>query len=227
MKSTASKFSWRQYKFRQFIKPPSSTLNVNRKKVKKLIAEIANQDGRILDLGSGGRKLAPQIVNFDIDRFDNVHLIGDAHQLPFKNGSFQLILVTAVLEHVQNPQLVVNEIQRCLQPGGIVYAESPFLQGYHADPHDYQRFTKLGLNILFKDFSLQETGACIGPISVLTWYFRKLPTTFFSNIYLIKGMEFITGWLCFLFKYLDYIFIKAKNAHILASGLYFIGKKVE
>ena len=119
----------------------------------------------------------------------------------------------------------VAVVVRSLKIGGIIYIEVPFLQGYHADPHDYQRYTIQGLRTLFYNFNEVDIGVCVGPMSVLTWYLRKLPTIFFKNVYLIRIIEFITGWLFFPLKYIDYLLVRAKNAHSLASGLYYIGTK--
>jgi SAM-dependent methyltransferase len=215
----------RQNKFIQLIKPPDPTFNTNRKKVHQLISRSLKQGGKVLDLGSGGRKLDNQVVNFDVGLFDSVHVVGDACQLPFRERIFSLIIVTAVLEHIKYPQQVVVEIRRCLKQNGRVYAEIPFLQAFHADPHDYQRYTISGLKVLFNEFEEEESGVCAGPISVLTWYLRKFPTIFFKNELINKAIEFITGWIFFFIKYLDFLFARTQNAHILASGLYYIGNK--
>ena len=220
-----NKHSWRTKKFVQWIKPPDITFNTNKQKLNRLVNNILLKKGRILDLGSGGRKLHNKIINFDLEKFNNVHIVGNALKLPFRDEVFELIIVTAVLEHVPYPEKVVAEIKRCLRKGGIVYAEVPFLQGFHADPHDYQRFTISGIRVLFEFFEERETGVCVGPMSGLTWYLRKFPTLFFSNIYMIKFIEFVTGWLFFLFKYFDFLLVRAKNAHFLASGIFFIGNK--
>lgn len=47
----------------------------------------------------------------------------DAHKLPFSDQSFDLIICTEVLEHVQDPKGVLQEIKRVLKPGGVVIAE--------------------------------------------------------------------------------------------------------
>jgi ubiquinone/menaquinone biosynthesis C-methylase UbiE len=224
--STANKdYSWRRRKIIQWIKPPDPVLNVNKKKLKRLVDEVSTENSKILDIGSGGRKISDRIINVDVELYNNVNVIGDAHNLPFLNNVFDMIIITAVLEHVKQPEKVIDEIWRCLKKNGIVYAEVPFLQGFHADPTDYQRYTKVGMQFLFKEFDEYECGVCSGPFSVLTWYIRKLPVIYFKNIYLIKLIEFITGWFVVIFKYLDYLTVYAKNAHILCSGLYFIGIK--
>lgn len=216
---------WRNIKIVQWLKPPDPALNTNNKKLRELLGKKPLLEKRILDIGSGDRKIDESIISFDIEKYKHVKILGDAHYLPFKDNKFDLIIITAVLEHVPYPKHVVCEIKRCLKNGGFIYVEVPFLQGYHSDPHDYQRYTIEGLKILFKDFQKIDLGVCVGPISVLTWYLRKLPTIFFKNIYIIKSIEFITGWMFFMLRYLDFIFVRAQNSHTLASGLYYVGVK--
>ena len=46
----------------------------------------------------------------DVYFSDNLTAIADAHYLPYKDKSFDAVIIQAVLEHVINPQLVVKEI---------------------------------------------------------------------------------------------------------------------
>ncbi len=209
----------------RWIRPPDPTLNVRGKQIKELLLQFDMKEDSILDLGSGGRRIEEFVYSFDIQEEGHIDIVGDAHLLPFKNSVFKLIICTALLEHVIDPKDVVREIKRCLAVDGIVYVQVPFLEGYHGDPHDYYRFTIEGIEELFSNFILIEKGVCIGPISVLVWYFRKFLTIFFVNKPLNKAIEFITGWLLFPLKFLDYIFIRARNAHIISGGVYYIGKK--
>ena len=50
-----------------------------------------------------------QLISFDIYDTGNIQLIADAHQIPFVDGFFDGVIVQAVLEHVIEPQIVVNE----------------------------------------------------------------------------------------------------------------------
>ncbi len=49
-----------------------------------------------------------------------IFICADAHQLPFRNKSFDLIICSETLEHVIDPLAVLLEIKRCLSPGGQV-----------------------------------------------------------------------------------------------------------
>lgn len=97
-------------------------------------------------------------------------IIGDIHSLPFENNSQEAIICVAVLEHVEDPVKACEEIYRVLKPCGYAFVYIPFLYYYHAEKgyyHDYWRFTKDAINLLFKDFSIIETESVRGALA--TW----------------------------------------------------------
>jgi len=122
-----------------------------------------------------------------IDLYDKRPCIDFAYDLaktPFPDNHFDLVLCNAILEHVKDPFACANEIERILKPGGIVWAEIPFVQPYHPyktydlshgilpkqvegldkdQEHggDYWRFTPQGLQVLFKNLNLLNM-LCIG-----------------------------------------------------------------
>ena len=113
--------------------------------------------GQVLDVGCNtGPMLIPlrrrgfDIVGIDISAED-VHQaarylgerglsddglsVADGTRLPFRDHSFDLILLVDILEHTDAPQRVVSEVKRLLVPGGIVIATVPWAY------HPYVRFT--------------------------------------------------------------------------------------
>ena len=105
---------------------------------------------RLLDLG--GQKTrkrgAFNIEDYDLDVvYTNISakkgtdIIADAHALPFTNGTFETAVCAELLEHVYQPQQVLQETYRVLRPKGVLLATVPFLFHIHADPHDYGRYT--------------------------------------------------------------------------------------
>ena len=196
------------------------------KAVKKVLRQLG-PEAKILDLGSGLDRRTPNTINLEIEATPNVDVLGDGHRLPFKDAVFDAVISEAVLEHVQDPNRVVSEMHRVLKPGGVVCAAVPFLQGFHASPHDYQRYTVPGFNHLFSAFTQIEGGACAGPTTSLHWIFREYVGLLFSfgNLLLAKLISLVVGWVTFPAVWLDYLLIHNRHAHILASAVYFIGRK--
>lgn len=71
-------------------------------------------------------------------------VFADAQQLPFADGSIDAIACFEVLEHVPDPNAVVQEIKRVLAPGGVADMSMPFLYPVHDAPFDFQRWTSHG-----------------------------------------------------------------------------------
>lgn len=50
----------------------------------------------------------------------------DAEAMPFADASFDLIIANHLLEHVSTPQRALAEFVRCLAPGGMLIAQTPY-----------------------------------------------------------------------------------------------------
>ena len=61
------------------------------------------------------------------------------------------------------------EIHRVLKPGGLVYAETPFMQQVHEGAYDFTRFTESGHRYLFARFDLIDSGVTAGAGTQLLW----------------------------------------------------------
>ena len=53
-----------------------------------------------------------------------------------------------VIDHLENPGKIINDISKSLFPGAKGLITVPFLVGEHADPYDFQRFLPTKLEIL-------------------------------------------------------------------------------
>lgn len=125
--------------------------------LKKQIKEAANHlGGKILDVGAGEIRRYMSLFKFseyvtvDIDPKFKPDIIAPADKLPVDENSFDSIICTQVLEHAKNPMAVVAEFYRVLKPGGVCLATMPQLNELHEEPRDYWRYTKFGLEELFK-----------------------------------------------------------------------------
>jgi len=212
------------YKIGKKLYPPAPVLNqVIPKKRNLLINEY--KDGLILNLGSGGDFIHEGVINFDLDFIPDVNVVGNGENLPFLDGTFDLIINQAVLEHVKRPNKIVKEMYRVLKKGGYIYVESPFLQEYHGFPLDFQRYTLMGLENLLSRFQKIESGVCAGPSATFGRIFREYLASFSDNLYIHQILKMFAGWFIFPIRYLDLYLSKKKYAHVIAMGLYYIGQK--
>jgi len=165
---------------------------------------------------------AVTIVSFDVYSSPEVDFIADGHEIPIAPGSVDAVIVQAVLEHVLDPQKVVGEIHRVLKPGGLVYAETPFIQQVHEGPYDFTRFTESGHRWLFRRFERIDSGTLRGPGTALLWSIRYA-------IAAIIGNKKLAALLClpvFWIRFLDQA-ARPKQAIDAACDVYFLGRRTE
>jgi SAM-dependent methyltransferase len=102
-----------------------------------------------LNFGAGSTRFHPRILNLDIGRGPKTDVVNWGHELPFRDGTLDLVISQEVLEHVDDPFVWTREIHRALKPGGRFYCQLPFVIGYHPGPTDFWRFTKEAYPMLF------------------------------------------------------------------------------
>lgn len=175
-------------------------------------------------VGLGALKLyieqSVTLLSFDIYPSDYTQFMADAHRIPLSDQSIDAVWVQAVLEHVLDPQVVVDEIHRVLKPEGLVYAETPFLQQVHEGPYDFTRFTPSGHRWLFRGFEQIGSGVVAGPATQLRWSIEHLTRALCrsrSAGLLVRGLF---GWLAVLDR-----FCSESYALDSASCTYFFGKR--
>lgn len=129
-----------------------------------------NVKGKILEIG-GGRteKYNKNSIILDINPNRNPDILASGYDIPFKNSTFDTIVATEVLEHLEKPQSFVNEIYRVLKANGVFFLTTRFIYEIHGEI-DYFRYTRLSLKTLFSRFrivSVEEQGSIL---SVLLYF---------------------------------------------------------
>ncbi len=204
---------------------------------KILLKDNSNSRPRVLILGGsvlgGGMKKFVNNTNIDFIHSDvsfgpQTEIILDAHVISYKDASFDLVIAQAVLEHVIDPKQCVAEIWRVLKPGGLIFADTPFMQQVHGGAYDFTRFTHGGQRKLFARFTEIQSGASSGAGSVMAWSYQYLLLGLFGYNkilrYVVKAFARLTG---FWLKYFDYLEVQNPYHIDGASSIYFIGKKSE
>jgi SAM-dependent methyltransferase len=112
----------------------------------------------VLDLGAGAgivehmnfRGVARRVCGIDLDPrvTSNPMLdegkLGNAEEIPYPAGMFDLVFADNVLEHLENPLRVFKEVHRVLSPGGVFLLKTPNLWHYmptiaRMTPHSFHR----------------------------------------------------------------------------------------
>jgi SAM-dependent methyltransferase len=93
-----------------------------------------------LDAGGGD-------PDWDYSRLD---VRGDLQNIPLRDACVDCVLCMVVLEHTRDPRRVLSEFARVLKPGGELTMVVPFLWEEHQIPHDFFRFTRYGVQLLFE-----------------------------------------------------------------------------
>jgi SAM-dependent methyltransferase/uncharacterized protein YbaR (Trm112 family) len=211
-----------------FLRPPNPRFwtPAGRQRIPGFLAEVSA--GKcVLNVGSRESQYSNNIINLDIEPYQNVDLVGAAEELPLLDDSVDGVIIQAVLEHVQRPAKAVQEIYRVLRPGGMVYAEIPFFRSYHGAPADFQRYTISGIEELFHEFEVVRKGVIAGPASGITAALSEFLAMLFSfkNVWLFKMWFVLLRWLLTPIKYLDLYLETHPFAHRIACTLYYQGRK--
>lgn len=216
---------------------PTPSVNLSAQRVLRRMAGLLDHQGcsRVLVVGGGRQRewLDPilkaamdhRVVYTDIDTSADVDTFCDAHDLPFKDGSFDAVITTAVLEHVVDPHRVAQEMARVLRDSGLIYSELPFMQQVHEGAYDFTRFTLGGHRRLLHQFREVEVGMVAGPGTALVWALENFFLAFTARRLVRKLIKLLVRILFFPLKYADHWLVRNDAAMDGASCTYFLGAK--
>ena len=114
------------------------------------VDRCVREGSSVLDVGCGEQPFRGRIearggtyLGCDISQTagKSVGVIGTITRLPFADRSFDVVLSSEVLEHVENPDGAFGEMLRVLKEGGYLIVTTPFLYPLHEEPDDYHRLT--------------------------------------------------------------------------------------
>jgi SAM-dependent methyltransferase len=215
-------------RLRRIVQAPNRTTERN---VALFVRALKSESKRplVLIIGGGvvGDGMQPlyddldlRVLAFDIYRSKLVQFVADAHAIPLADATVDGVIIQAVLELVLEPDAVVAEIHRVLRPGGLVYAETPFLQDVHEGPYDFTRFTESGHRFLFRRFERLVSGALDGAGTQLLWSLDYLARGLFRARSAGRATRVAFFWL----RFLDRLVPERFNVDA-ASGVYFMGRR--
>lgn len=131
--------------------------------------------GRLLDIGCGNKPMeaffkdnVTEHIGLDHEKtlhgLNDVDVVGTAYDTGQLADSYDTVLCTAVLEHLEEPGEAIAECNRVLKRGGIAIYTAPLFWPLHEEPRDFYRYTKHGLRYLFENngFEILELKALSG-----------------------------------------------------------------
>ncbi|HWP84253.1 MAG TPA: methyltransferase domain-containing protein [Terriglobia bacterium] len=164
-----------------------------------------------LYIGGAGAEV-PGYINLDLFPLAGVQVVASAQALPFPDNLFQRVECDAVLEHVEDPQAVMREIERTLRPAGFAHLVVPFCHPFHEYPRDYRRFTPDGLRLLAGNLEVVAAGWRTGPTATLLVFFLEYVKSWLPWRPLRVAAHGILGWLLFPWRYLDLLLFHSPRA---------------
>jgi SAM-dependent methyltransferase len=209
---------------RRFVRPLLTHRSRRTRDVIPAFIRSRRQDETILNIGAGSTDYGPHVLNLDIAPGAAIHVVGVAEALPFCAESFDAVVFQAVLEHVLDAREALAEIRRVLRPGGSVLIEVPFMQGYHAAPADYRRYTEVGLRteLTLNGFVVEDGGIAVGPASAMAWVSAEFLALLLSGRSArgYRVARVVTTWLAWPLKWSDSWLEGHEMAHVIASGVW-------
>lgn len=173
------------------------------KEFQRLASRAVTTRSRVLDVGTGAEHSADAPADYGIgvgDEFSTVTLdrrtdlqpttVGDLSSLPFADGSFGIVFVESVLEHVWPFGKIhdsLAEIHRVLVEGGVVAGYVPYCFHFHGRSFpDPVRLTYDGIDRLLSPFADRTIEASGGPISI---FLDSLPRGGYRVRQLVEPVE--------------------------------------
>ena len=133
---------------------------------RSICSELRHAKGEVLDVGCGSspyrfllstertRYTGLDIVDADKFDFRNSDIVAfDGMHIPFPDASFDVVLCTEELEHVQHYQVLIDEMRRVLKPGGRLIVTVPWSARFHYIPFDFFRYTPSSLQQMFDHYT--------------------------------------------------------------------------
>ena len=90
-----------------------------------------------------GLDVNPYNVSFvNSKRRANAKLINSDGSFPINSSTFPVVICDQVIEHIEDPSILLSEISRVIKPNGLIIVGLPLEKGFKSDP-DHKKFYDL------------------------------------------------------------------------------------
>ena len=126
---------------------------------------LKDLNGAVLDVGAGQspwRSWLPSSTTYQgldignavdfgmLSKIEDV-IYYEGAQMPLADDTYDAVLCIEVLEHANDPELLLLEILRVMKKDAVLLLTVPWSARRHHIPHDYRRFTREGLELLMRE----------------------------------------------------------------------------
>lgn len=128
-----------------------------------------------------------------------------ANNLPVKEAKFNSIVLSDVLEHIPQPDVLWKEMHRILEKGGRIFLNVPFYYRLHEIPYDFYRYTEYALHRLaeFQGFKIIFLESIGGLPEIMADLFSKA----------VNNIPMLGRYLSVAIQNLTIVFLKTKLGH--------------
>lgn len=173
---------------------PNCEIKINQKVFS--LTELSKGGKKVVDIGCGfGR--TKHIVEkaggiwVGVEPFEGgaQTVIASAEDLPFEDESFDVVIMTSVMEHVPNVELAFKEIGRILKKGGVFVGYIAYMECFHEISYSHLSFKGIEHYASQNNMKLEviSGGRRFGIDYHLTVLFSPLPFEW--------ARGFIAGWI--------------------------------
>lgn len=184
---------------------------------------LKQSPNRILDIGTADGRILSKITNvfnvthaigIDLSKDAAMHAVerkdgkikvflGDCTNLPFKDKGFDILMASAVLEHIENTDSVLKEAHRVLKKDGLLCITLPnpfydYINSKLAETYHVKRFTMRKMEKILHKYGFEIN---------LSKYFMVWP---FGEVPFIKKVENTLNCLNLGFFLFNYIIVGKK-----------------
>jgi SAM-dependent methyltransferase len=153
-------------------------------------------------------------------------VVGDAENLPFGNGIFDIAIMDAVLEHIPDVGKAFSEVSRVLVPGGLFVGYSAYMECFHEISYSHLSYMALQHYALINNMRLVKIsgGGRFGIDYHLNVILYPFPFKYFRPVValMIRSLFRVKSW----FVYAAMRFIR-KKGHIESAKKATLYYKVE
>jgi 2-polyprenyl-3-methyl-5-hydroxy-6-metoxy-1,4-benzoquinol methylase len=160
----------------------------------KIALDIGCAYGFIVELLND---LGYEAYGIDISKFAAAKgksiILGDAEHMPFKKSSFDLITCFETIEHLNNPELMLNDVHQILKPNGVFLFSTPTPGPFSTIIRILSREPSLFHPSIRSIHQWIKALNSFKVVAIEPYLLLPIPSTLFKKYFIFKAPKFISS----------------------------------